>query len=245
MVERIARREGLGDLLAQGYAAAVEAIGEEARPFAVEVKNQPYPMHEPRYKNGMAIGYAVSPTGADHVHSLHDIALDEPDDGGFMPNKQLLSMGVLEPMSTDTIGWEKVRASLRHSTLVIAANCATMCIFPGWHINDLAEMVGAATGWSFGTYELMEVGERAATLARIFNLREGFTAEDDYLAERSHDPTRGGALADGGVDREAHREAVRRYYAMSGWDQETGIPTLETLARLDIMWAADYLPQAD
>jgi aldehyde:ferredoxin oxidoreductase len=243
MVERIARRQGLGDLLANGHAAAVEAIGKEAERFAVEAKNQAYPMHEPRYKRGMAIGYAVSPTGADHVHSLHDIGLSDPDEAGFVRNEQLRALGVLEPMAQESLGADKVRASLRHATLTVAENCLLMCIFPGWLITDLAEMVEAATGWSFTTYELMKVGERATALARIFNLREGFTAADDRLAERSHEPTRDGALAEGGIEPDELQEALRMYYGMLGWDRETGIPTLDTLRDLDITWAAEYLPE--
>ncbi len=244
MVEKIAHRQGLGDLLADGHAAAVDAIGPEARPFAMEVKNQPYPMHEPRHKRGLAIGYAVSPTGADHVHSLHDIGISDPDEAGFVQNEQLRSLGVLEPMPMESLGSDKVRASLRHATLGIAQNCLTMCIFPGWHSRDLVEMVEAATGWSFSTYELMEVGERATTLARIFNLREGFTAEDDYLVARSHGPTRDGALAEGGIDPEELREALAEYYAMLGWDRQTGVPTVDKLRELDIAWAVEHLPGA-
>jgi aldehyde:ferredoxin oxidoreductase len=242
MVRRIAHRDGLGDTLADGPAAAVEAIGDEAAPFAVATKNQPYPMHEPRYKRGMAIGYAVSPTGADHVHSFHDIGVSEPDEAGFLQHEKLRSMGVLEPMAQESLGPDKVLASLRSSTLRLAQNCMMMCIFTGWHINDMAAMVEAATGWSFSAYELMKVGERAAALARIFNLREGFTAADDQLAGRSHGPTRGGALAEGGIEEEELQRALRTYYAMSGWERETGVPTRETLEALDIAWAAEYLP---
>jgi len=243
MVGRIARREGLGDLLAEGPASAVAAIGEEAGRFAMAAKNQPYPMHEPRYKRGLAIGYAVSPTGADHVHSFHDINVSEPDEAGFLQHDKLRSLGVLEPMAQESLGPDKVVASLRSATLTLAENCLVMCIFPGWHPNDLARMVEAATGWAFSTYELMKVGERAATLARIYNLREGFTAANDALAPRSHGPTRDGALVDGGIDEGALQEALGTYYAMHGWDPQTGVPKLETLEALEIAWAAEYLPE--
>ena len=91
--------------------------------------------------------------------------------------------------------------------------------------------------------ELERVGERALNLARVFNMREGFTVEDDRLAERSYGPTNGGALADGGIDREELREAVHTYYAMMGWDKETGAPRVEKLEELGIGWAAQYLPK--
>jgi len=244
MVEKIARRDGLGSVLADGHAAAVNVIGPQAAPFAVNTKNQPYPMHEPRYKRGLAIGYAISPTGADHMHAFHDVGVSEPDEAGFVQNEKLRSVGILEPTPQPSLGPDKVLASLRQTTLDIAQNCMTMCMFVGWHVNDLARMVEAATGWSFTAYELMQVGERAATLARIFNLREGLTAADDDLAERSYHPTRNGALAgDGGLERVNVREALHTYYAMSGWDRETGIPTCDTLHALGIAWAAKYLPE--
>jgi len=81
------------------------------------------------------------------------------------------------------------------------------------------------------------------TLARVFNMREGLTIDDDHLPERSYGPTRGGALADGGIDREELREAMHTYYAMMGWDRETGAPTPEKLAELGVSWAAKYLPK--
>jgi aldehyde:ferredoxin oxidoreductase len=105
------------------------------------------------------------------------------------------------------------------------------------------EMVRAATGWDVSAYELMKVGERALTLARLFNVREGLSVEDDRLAERSHQPTTSGPLADGGIDREQLREAVHTYYGMMGWDEETGIPQPGKLHELDISWAVEHLPE--
>ena len=68
----IGRREGLGEILAEGTNRASEVFGEESKQYLVEVKAQEVPMHEPRLKRGLGIGYAVSPTGSDHCHSLHD-----------------------------------------------------------------------------------------------------------------------------------------------------------------------------
>ena len=70
------------------------------------------------------------------------------------------------------------------------------------------------------------------TLARVFNAREGFTPDDDRLAERSYGPTRGGALANGGIDREELLEAMHTYYGMMGWDEETGVPLAVKLEEL-------------
>ncbi len=114
---------------------------------------------------------------------------------------------------------------------------------PGWSLDELVQMVKAATGWDVGPYELLKVGERAMTLARVFNTREGFTVEDDRLAERSYGPTRDGALAEGGIDREELREAMHTYYGMMGWNPETGVPLAGKLQELDVAWAAGYLPK--
>ena len=123
----------------------------------------------------------------------------------------------------------------------VVPNCISICTFPGWSIPEMTQIVRAATGWDVSDYELYRVGERALNLARVFNTREGFTVDDDHLAERSYGPTIGGALRDGGIDREELREAVHNYYAMMGWEKETGVPKLETLQDLGVEWAAGYL----
>jgi aldehyde:ferredoxin oxidoreductase len=243
MVDKIGRREGLGDLLAKGLLPAAAEIGGGAERFAVHAKGQAQPMHEPRYKRGLAIGYAVSPTGADHCHSLHDSSLMNPDEKGFLQNDNLRSLGVLETIELESLGPEKVRACLYHSLRETVGNCVPICLFTGWNLADLADMVQAATGWNVTDYELFKVGERAWTLARAFNVRQGLTAEDDVLCARSYSPTTSGALEEGGIDPDALREAMHTYYAIAGWDRETGVPTEAKLQELDVAWAIEYLPK--
>jgi aldehyde:ferredoxin oxidoreductase len=74
-------------------------------------------------------------------------------------------------------------------------------------------------------------------------MREGLTADDDELCERSYGPTQGGALAEGGIDRDELKQAMHTYYGMMGWDRETGVPTVERLQELGVGWAAEYLPK--
>ena len=245
MVERIAKRDGLGDILAEGLLPAAAKIGQGAERFAVHAKGQAQPMHEPRHKRALAIGYAVSPTGADHCHSLHDTGLVNPGEDGFLQSGDLRALGVLEPMALESMGPEKVRAALYHSVLNAMQNCLAMCIFPGWSLGELTDIVRAATGWDVSDVELLKVGERALTLARAFNMRAGLTAQDDRLCERSYGPTRTGALADGGIDEDELRQAVRTHYVMMGWDRQTGVPHVEKLHELGVGWAAAYLPGGD
>ena len=242
MVDKIAKREGLGDVLAKGLLPAAAEIGQGAERYAVHAKGQAQAMHEPRLKRGLAIGYALSPTGADHCHSLHDTGLVLPNEDGFVQSGQLRGMGALEAMELESLGPEKVRAVIYNSMASIMQNCLTICSFTGWSLRELSDMVQAATGWDVSEYELLKVGERAMTLARTFNVREGLTVEDDQLCPRSYGPTQGGALAEGGIDMEELREAVHTYYGMMGWDRETGVPTVEKLHELGVGWAAEHLP---
>ncbi len=242
MVEMIGKREGIGDLLAEGTRRAAAKIGNGAEQFAVEAKGQEYPMHEPRLKRGLAIGYAISPTGADHCHALHDTGLVNPDEEGFTQNGSLRALGLLEPIPLESLGPQKVRATMLQTLLQVRNNCLLMCLFVPWEAEELVQLVRAATGWNVTAHELLQVGARAFTLARLFNIREGFGPEDDHLAPRSHEPKISGALSDGGIDPDELEDAMHTYYAMMGWDKETGVPTPETLHALDVGWAVDYLP---
>ena len=243
MADMIGRREGIGDLLAEGTKRAAEKLGRGAEQYAVQVKGQEYPMHEPRYKRGLAIGYAVSPTGADHSHSLHDSRIINAGEDGFQPNGALRAMGILHPVPLESLGPEKVRAFTYTTIGSVAANCLCMCIFVPWSMAERVKIAQAATGWDVSAYEYCKLGERALTLARIFNIREGFGTDDDRLALRSYGPTTSGALVEGGIDPGELDQAVHTYYAMMGWNRETGVPIREKLWELDVAWAEEYLPE--
>ncbi len=242
MVEMIAKRQGIGNLLAEGVKRAAEKIGKGAEMFAMEIKGQEYPMHEPRLKRGLGIGFAISPTGADHVHSIHDTLATGSTPEGLQGMELARQLGIIEPLPVEDIGPRKARLTLYKQQNTIADNCLSFCIFVPWTLEQKAELVRAATGWDVTSFELQKVGERAQNLARVFNAREGFGVDDDRLAERSYGPTTVGALKDGGIDREELREAVETVYEMAGWDKN-GAPTPARLQELDVAWAAEYLPK--
>ena len=79
------------------------------------------------------------------------------------------------------------------------------------------------------------------TLARIFNLREGFTAADDRLPKRIHEAFASGPLEGVAISPEQLDEAKQTYYEMMGWDRETGVPIRGKMKQLDIEWALDLL----
>lgn len=98
----------------------------------------------------------------------------------------------------------------------------------------MLEIVNAVTGWGMSQQELLEVGERGAALARLFNLREGFTIADDVLPEKLLKPHVTGPLAKVRLDPEELKAQVRAYYRDLGWSEDEGRPLPETLRRLGI-----------
>ncbi|MGI5840489.1 MAG: aldehyde ferredoxin oxidoreductase family protein [bacterium] len=237
MVEKIVRREGFGDILAEGTKRAAAKIGRGAEKYAIQVKGQEVPMHEPRLKHGLGLGYAVSPTGADHVHNFHDT--------GYTKSVEALKpFGILEPLPADDLSLDKVRMFLAEVHMSHFTNVAVICNFVPWSNNQKVEIVRAVTGWNTSLWELAKAGERATTLARVFNLREGFTAEDDSLTERFLEPFADGPLAGVAVDREKLAAAREAYYTLMGWDA-AGVPTKAKLHELGVGWAAGQIEKAD
>jgi aldehyde:ferredoxin oxidoreductase len=230
MAEMIGRREGLGDTLAEGVKRAAEKLGKGADQYAMQIKGQELPMHDPRGKVGLGIGYATSPTGADHMHNMHD-----PEFARVNPT--MSALGILEPVPALELGPAKVRMFRYLVNWQHFKNCAIWCMFVPYDPNAMSNLVNAATGWSTSAWELMKVGERALALARLFNAREGLTPADDRLPERLHTGVSTGPQAGKGVDREAFAEALKTLYGMSGWDPATGAPTAAKLHELDMSWA--------
>jgi len=235
MVELIGEKQGLGALLAEGTKRAAEKIGNGAEKFAVHVKGQEVPMHDPRLKRAEALGYAVSPTGADHVHNIHDTFLYPQ-----LP-KKYNSLGVLEPVPVEDFGPKKVRLYKYVGEWRTLNNFLVMCLFTPWNVIQKTEIVRSVTGWNTTAFELMKVVERGNTLARIFNLREGFTEKDDWLPPRFFQPKTSGALNNTAVNPEDLQKAKLLYYDMMGWTEE-GVPKKSKLDELDIGWAANKLP---
>ena len=236
MVKMIAHRQGIGDLLAEGVKRASAKIGRGSEDLAIHVKGQEVPMHEPRLKRAIGLGYAVSPTGADHQHNLHDMGLAT---GGSVA-ELLSALGVLELVPLEDVGPKKVRAFVYHVDWRVLDNCLLLCSFLPWDYHQKTEIARAVTGWNTTAWELMKVGERITTMARIFNIREGFTKEDDWLPKRFFQPTTAGPLSDTRVDVDKFRKMIDIYYEMMGWD-ENGVPTETKLEELDIQWAKTYL----
>ncbi|MDQ7793211.1 MAG: aldehyde ferredoxin oxidoreductase family protein [bacterium] len=229
MLRAIAKREGLGDLLAEGVAVAAGRLGPRATGLAVHVKGLEVPMHEPRLKHGLGLGYAVSPTGADHCHNLHDTLYEKP--GRMLEN--LRPLGIYGPVARTDLGPAKLRLFHAVSRLRHLVNCLGVCYFVPWSPQELVGLTAAVTGWNTSLYELMQAVDRVITLARCFNVREGFTRDDDRLPGRLHEAFSSGPLQGQGLDEEGFRRLLQMYYELMGWDAG-GRPTPGRLASLGL-----------
>ena len=229
MVEMIARREGLGKVLADGVAKAASAFGKRAEEFAMHVKGQEIPMHEPRFKPGLGVGYTISPTGADHCHNIHDSAFTMRVGGA------LRALGVSEPLPCQELSSAKVRMLVYGSLWQHTLNCMVFCNFVPFTTAQMVELVTGITGWDTNVWELMKVGERCINMERAFNIREGKNKADDYLPKRFFNAFDSGPLKGVGIKEEELVKAIDTYYGMVGWDKE-GTPSLAKLQELGIEW---------
>jgi aldehyde:ferredoxin oxidoreductase len=241
MTDMIAKREGLGNLLAEGTKRAAEKIGNGAAQYAMQVKGQELPMHEPKGKVGMGIGYALSPTGGDHMHNIHDV-LFTTEGQGLMELAN--EWGIINPVPALEISPAKVRLFRYWVNWRHFQNSAIICMFPPFRPHHVAKLISSVTGWNMSVFELMKVGERALALARVFNAREGYTAEDDVIPDRIYQAFTSGPLKGKGIDKEAMQQALKTYYGMAGWDAEKAVPTTAKLQELGIGWVAEELSKS-
>lgn len=242
LIDQIAHRQGFGDTLAEGVARMAEQIGGGAEELAIHVKGQELPMHEPRIKHALGVGYALSPTGADHMHNIHDTLFQ--GEGSALDNLRQFDPH-LQPMEATLLNKEKMRLYYYHINYRHFLDSAVMCMFLPYSPAQLRDLVNAVTGWDMDLDEVQAVGQRAITLSRIFNLREGLSGDDDTLPDRFFAPfLKGEKRQAEPLDREAFERAKRTYYRMMGWDEKSGVPTVETLEKLGVGWAAEHLPES-
>ncbi|MFQ5419604.1 MAG: aldehyde ferredoxin oxidoreductase family protein, partial [Anaerolineae bacterium] len=233
-VEMIANREGFGDVLAEGVARMSQRFGPETEPFNLTVKGQELPMHEPRLKHAMGVGYAVAPVGADHMMNMHDTAFTRDGEGLQRVNSALPDDQKVKPQPPTEIDENKMRIFYHELNWMHFQDCAVNCHFYPYSYDHLAQALSGVTGISYSIQDVLAVGARAQTLSRLFNLREGFTAEDDKLPRRVQKAFTAGPIAGQEMTDETLAWAKRRYYEMMGWDGETAVPTPSCLQDLQL-----------
>ena len=223
LVEKIASREGIGDVLAEGVKEAAKRIGKGADQYAMHVKGLELPGYDPRSRKAMGMNFALSNMGANHNYGWPQQEIGDPKPRILDPTQ--------DEGQGDIVKWN------HDSTAALELGIA--CIFPSHHLQLydhelMGKMLAAATGVSrFADVDyLMYVGEKVYNLERCFNVRDGFSRKDDTLPKRFFtEPLRGG-VRDGQVIRTPDK-IIDQYYDVRGWARN-GIPTRETLVRLGL-----------
>jgi aldehyde:ferredoxin oxidoreductase len=150
------------------------------------------------------------------------------------------NLGVLETMPATWLGPKKVRAILYGSLRAHLDNCLGLCNFLPYRNDQVVEVVRAVTGWDTNAWELWKSAERLLTMARAFNVLQGFTPADDRLPPRMAE-TLGANGPAAPIDPADVEAALPLYYEMMGWDPATGVPRPAKLYELDIGWVAKIL----
>ncbi len=218
LLEKIAYRQGIGDMLAEGVKRAAERVGGEAKSCAVYTLKG----NTPRGHDHRAIWTELFDTCLSNTGTIEST-------GGSLRSQQ----HDLDPIS-NPFDWEQV---VKQNALTngrrMFEDCLGICRFNAEDIHLLVGCVQAATGWDLTLDEAMTVGRRAVNLMRIYNLRSGITAELDEPSKRY-----GSVPVDGPVkgisSSDIWGRMKRRYYELMGWDLTTGYPLDITLKELGL-----------
>lgn len=230
LAEKVGRREGFGDLLAEGSMRVARRIGPEAEDFVVHVKGMEPPDNDPRGLYGWGLGYAVASRGGDHMRAAPGIEF-----GTMPPEKVEALFGTAEAANRfspvgkgKVVKWfEEIRA-IQDALGICKSSARGQTARP----EAVVTLYNAVTGLDLDSESLMKIGERIVNLERLYNVREGIGRKDDTLPKRFLKETLPAGLAKGRtVDLEP---MLDEYYSERGWDVKTGIPTPEKLKELGL-----------
>jgi len=219
----VARREGIGDILAEGVKRAAEVLGQDSARFALHVKGLELPAHDPRCFNGLGLGYATSNRGACHTDSFAYVYEGRSTDA---------SLGIHEPSDRlGSAGKGKFVATLQH--YMALCDSLKICKFAafGLQASDLHRWLNWVTGWDMDFGEFLKTGERIFNLKRLYNVRCGIRRKDDTLPHRIVTLEREGLHAPEKLPE--IENMLEEYYAVRGWDTD-GVPRKEKLAELGL-----------
>jgi aldehyde:ferredoxin oxidoreductase len=210
LIERIARRDGLGALLAEGTRRVAGQLGEEAASFAPHVKGLELPGYEPRALHAMALGLAVGSRGADHNRS-----------GAYEADFSAAADRRRGSRETARLAVETEDRAALFDSLILCKFLRGVFAEPFAECARLLELV---CGWPITAEQLRQRVAEIVTLKKRYNRREGWTAAEDTLPARFLTVALPDGQAAGGVlTAEQLQEMVQAYYALRGWDQ-AGLP---------------------
>ncbi len=233
LLDMMVKREGFGNLLADGVMRAAHKVGKGSERFAIHAGGQELPMHDPRYDPGYGIAYVAEPTPG--RHTIASIIYAEM----MRLERQFKNVKGLTPVFLKSSKYQpKGKGELMSvvSRYNQVGNCAGMCVFAA-HTSrlPLIEWINAATGWDMDEEEFMRTGERIETLRHCYNVQQGIAPLDTMMTPRAQGdpPLEMGPLAGVKLDMIS---MIKEFYSVFDWDFETGKPSVERLRELDLDW---------
>ncbi len=225
LLQKMAKREGIGDILADGVLAAAARIGQGTEQYAMHAKGMELGGYDPRGIKSQSLVLACGPRGGCH-HA-----------GGYVIQAELVS-GQFDRMAVT--GKSKLVRLARDLRTVMDSAIYCAFVAASYRLELAAPMIRASTGWDVDEGELAVSGERISNLERMFNVREGLRRKDDILPARVlNDPLPDGPSKDEVIG-EDFNTMIDEFYDTCGWDRETGIPLPEQLQRLELDKIVDH-----
>lgn len=215
LAEKIAKREGIGNLMAEGALEFGEKFGVPE--LAAQVNGLELPQHDPRGFSGHAIGYATSPRGACHMSAdMYNIQMGQPNEAFRIESEDRFAN------EADLVA--------RLQDFRALTNSAVTCNFYPMDGDQLLKLIQLATGWEMDIDELVQTGERIFTMMRLLNLKLGYDTKKEILPEIILNPLEG--ATEGHVpDLEAQ---LKTWYEYRGWDRKSGKPPKDKLKKLGL-----------
>lgn len=241
LIHKIAYREGVGDLLAEGTKIASERVGKDSYKWAIQARGLEQSRCETRSSMAYALAFCVNSRGPDHLHT-ECIA-----EFGMYPKAIELIKRITgdEKYANPTLKEKRAEIVRWHEDNYALADCLGFCAFVNTAANAVLEeamtdMYCAATGNKITTEEALQAGRRIITLERAFNIREGMSRKDDKLPYRiMNEPLGESEICTNSAD--ILNEMLDKYYELHEWNVATGCPTRATLEKLKLTDIADEL----
>jgi aldehyde:ferredoxin oxidoreductase len=268
LIDKIAHRQGIGTVLAEGSVRAAKIIGKGAEKYALTIKGMeimdcPDPRAGGRVRN---LGSMISIRGGDDVKTTHTVFEKMPDWAaqqgmGEEEYKEwfLKRLDMPEeikekiygvPPSLDSSGYSPERIVLMarwYEDLSFVRDSLGICLFAVQTTSAIgsgysAELLSSYLGWSISPVELMEAGERILNLFKAYSIREGLTRADDVFPDRFYlEPLEDGSGKGKAIARDSLNHLLDVYHEARGWDKITGYPRRDKLEGLGLRFVADEL----
>jgi len=244
MIPKIAKREGFGDLLADGAVRAGKKIGRGAERYVNQCKGMVHGGGDLRPLKGMALSHAVATRGNDHLRGL---ILIEALGNYLISDKEATErFGTAKVLNIGS--YEKATAVVYYQDIYTLADCLQICKFVtshnghGVNISDMARLFYTVTGLEVDEKEMRSIAQRVYTIERCYSAREGMDKKDDFIQGRmGTEAVQTGPFKGERLERDKFEKMLENYYSLRGWDPNTGIPTINTLEELGLQEVAKEL----